>query len=72
MSKSRIEEIQVVVDPEGKVTIGVKGMKGDTCRKATEALEALLGEVEERVSEIITDDSETQRIQISKRVAGHQ
>lgn len=48
MSGSRIEEIQVVVDPDGKVTIKVTGMEGDTCLKATEALEALLGDVEQR------------------------
>jgi hypothetical protein len=48
MSGSRIEEIQVVVDSDGKVTIKVTGMEGDTCLKATEALEALLGDVEQR------------------------
>jgi hypothetical protein len=38
----------VVVDSDGKVTIKVTGMEGDTCLKATEALEALLGDVEQR------------------------
>lgn len=51
MNESRLEEIHVVVGPDGKVTVKVIGMKGDSCQKATKNLEALIGEVTERVLE---------------------
>lgn len=39
MSKS----IEVVVSPEGEITISAVGFKGQGCTKATEALEKAMG-----------------------------
>lgn len=39
----KVEEITVVIDKDGKVTIEVSGMTGDSCLDATKGLEALLG-----------------------------
>jgi len=45
----RVEEIEVTIDPEGKVQILVKGLKGSGCLEVTKPLEdALGGAVESR------------------------
>ena len=44
MSKS----IEMIVSPEGEITIEALGFKGQGCAKATEALEQALGTVKQR------------------------
>jgi len=39
----RVEEIEVVISPQGDVTIKVQGMDGDVCLATTKELEELLG-----------------------------
>ncbi len=44
-----LQEIEVIIDPDGKVRIEVHGVKGMQCLNLTKDLEAALGDaVEER------------------------
>ncbi len=44
-----VQEIQVVIDKKGKVSVSLQGVKGDACLAITKEMEQLLGdEVEER------------------------
>jgi hypothetical protein len=40
---SEIQEIDVIVRPDGTITIEVQGVKGEKCLAVTEKLEKLLG-----------------------------
>ena len=42
------QELEIVVDRDGRVQVPVKGVKGGACTDLTRALEAALGDVEER------------------------
>ena len=42
------EEIEIEIDPSGKVTVRTKGIKGASCLDAVEALVKLLGREEFR------------------------
>ena len=39
----KLEQIEVIIDPNGKVKLQTSGYYGDECLAATEELEALLG-----------------------------
>ena len=41
-------ELEVVVSPDGTVTVEVKGAAGPSCTELTRAIEEALGEVESR------------------------
>jgi len=43
-----MEELEITIDPEGNVTLHVKGVKGPGCMDLTRYLEEAIGEVEER------------------------
>jgi len=43
-----MQELDITIDTERKVSIKVKGVKGTQCVELTRQLEELLGEVEER------------------------
>lgn len=38
-----LEEVEVIVKPDGQVEIRVRGVKGETCLELTRPLEELLG-----------------------------
>jgi len=38
-----IQEIEVMIDKNGKVQVHVRGVKGESCLEITQALEAALG-----------------------------
>jgi hypothetical protein len=40
---SGVQEIEVVISPEGKVEVRVRGVKGSSCMDLTEELERYLG-----------------------------
>ncbi len=44
-----MEEIEILIDPDGNTHIHVKGSRGNRCLKVTDKLEEALGEVTERV-----------------------
>ena len=44
----RMEELEITISPEGKVSILVKGVKGRGCIDITKPFEDALGEVENR------------------------
>jgi len=44
----KMEELEVTISPEGKVSILVKGIKGKRCVDITKTLEDAIGEVENR------------------------
>lgn len=45
----QLEEIEVLIEKDGRVRIQVRGVKGEACLDLTQALEqALGGEIEER------------------------
>ncbi|MDT8897532.1 MAG: DUF2997 domain-containing protein [Thermanaerothrix sp.] len=39
----KIEEIEVTIDPQGRVLVHVRGVKGEACLSLTAALEEALG-----------------------------
>jgi hypothetical protein len=41
-------ELEIVITPQGKIEIEVKGVQGPGCKDLTRALENALGEVDER------------------------
>lgn len=41
-------EIEVLISPEGKVSLKTKGFKGPTCFEETASLERVLGKVTQR------------------------
>lgn len=41
-------EFEIIISPQGKVQIEVKGVKGDSCMELTRFLETALGDVEDR------------------------
>lgn len=41
-------ELEIVITPQGKIEIEVKGVQGPGCKDLTRALEDALGEVDER------------------------
>lgn len=43
-----MEEMEIIIDKNGKVNIEVKGVKGPSCKDLTRELEEALGEVEKR------------------------
>lgn len=43
-----MEELEIVIDPDGSIQIQVKGIRGTRCREATQRVEEALGEVTER------------------------
>ena len=62
-----LQEIEVVIDKDGKVRIEVRGVKGMSCLDLTKDLEeALGGEVEER--EMMPEAYET----VQEQVQDHQ
>lgn len=45
----QLEEIEVIIEKDGRVRLQVRGVKGEACLDLTKALEqALGGEIEER------------------------
>ena len=44
----KMEEIEITIDPEGKVSLLVKGVKGKVCSELTSSLEEAVGDVESR------------------------
>jgi hypothetical protein len=40
---SGLQEIEVLISPDGKVQIQIRGVKGSSCRELTEELERYLG-----------------------------
>jgi hypothetical protein len=42
---SEIQELDVAIDADGRVTIQVRGVKGERCLALTKALESRLGDV---------------------------
>jgi hypothetical protein len=40
---SGLQEIEVLIRPDGQVQVRVRGVKGDGCRELTEELERFLG-----------------------------
>ena len=40
---AELQELEVVIGPDGEVVIEVKGVKGDRCLEITRPLEQLLG-----------------------------
>lgn len=43
-----MQELEIIIGPEGKVSLNVKGIKGKKCEELTRPLEEALGEVETR------------------------
>lgn len=43
-----MEELEIIIDKNGKIDIEVKGVKGHSCKELTRDLEEALGEVEKR------------------------
>ena len=43
-----LQELEIMIDAEGKVSIKVSGAKGDQCLELTRPLEEALGAVEQR------------------------
>lgn len=43
-----MQEMEIIIDKEGKVTVTTKGIKGPQCLEVSEALEEVLGTVEDR------------------------
>lgn len=43
-----MQELDITVDTEGKVSVKVKGVKGPQCVELTRMLEEALGELEDR------------------------
>lgn len=41
-------EFEIVINPQGKVSIEVKGVQGNQCTDLTQFLEEALGEVDQR------------------------
>ena len=39
----KLEEIEITIDPDGRIRIETSGFSGESCLKATEDLESLLG-----------------------------
>ncbi len=61
----RTEEVEVTIDPEGRVKLSVRGVKGKGCVDVTSALEEALGaDVESRTytSEYYESESAQQRL----------
>jgi len=44
-----MQELEIVIDGEGRVRIGVKGVRGEGCAILTQSLEEAIGEVRERI-----------------------
>ena len=44
----KMEEIEITIDPEGRVSLLVKGVKGKMCTELTSDLEDAVGHVESR------------------------
>ena len=44
-----MQELEIAIDSEGKVSIKVKGVKGPKCVELTRPLEEALGEIEDRI-----------------------
>ena len=42
------QELEIIIDADGKVNIKVNGVKGPTCEDLTKNLEEAIGEVEKR------------------------
>jgi hypothetical protein len=42
------EEFEIIIGPDGKISIDIKGASGKSCIELTEFLEKALGEVEDR------------------------
>ncbi len=60
------QEIDVFIDPDGRVRIEVRGVKGLTCLELTEGLEAALGgQVESR--EMTADSYDSSAEEVSER-----
>jgi hypothetical protein len=45
---TRKEEMEIEITPSGKIRIHLRGIKGKHCLEAAEALEKLLGRMEEK------------------------
>ena len=61
-----LEEIQIVIDKDGRVHIEVRGVKGTTCLELTEDLEqALGGQIEAR--KMTPESYEGAGVQVKKR-----
>jgi len=43
-----MEELEITIDPEGNVSVRVKGVKGERCEDVTRDLEEAIGDLEER------------------------
>ncbi len=68
---SEIQEIEVVVSPDGKVKVQVRGVKGPQCLALTEEVEKLLGgRVIERVATDEMDQVEQEVVQEEWAPAG--
>ena len=44
-----MQELEIMIDAEGKVSIKIKGVKGSGCMELTKAMEEALGTTEERI-----------------------
>ncbi len=61
---SEIQEIELIVGPDGKVKVEVRGVKGPKCLALTEEIEKLLGgSVVER---IVTDEFLQQEQEVAR------
>ncbi|MGQ9675536.1 MAG: DUF2997 domain-containing protein [Chloroflexota bacterium] len=43
-----MQEMEIIIDKEGKVTVTTKGIKGPRCLEVSKALEEALGTIEDR------------------------
>lgn len=43
-----MEELEILIDPEGNVVVHVRGPAGTTCLETTKNLESAIGDVRER------------------------
>ena len=43
-----MQELEIIIDGEGAVRIGVRGVQGEACAVLTQSLEEAIGEVRER------------------------
>lgn len=59
---NEIQELEVAIDAEGRVTLHVRGVRGEKCLALTRALEERLGTVVERVATAEMDAVETDEV----------
>lgn len=65
-----MEELEIMIDPEGNVSVRVKGVKGERCEDATREMEDAPGDLEERkhTDEYYQRDAGTETERINERL----